>query len=50
VTTTATAVPGIVTPESSSGLSATIPLVAGGNINFGGFAAFLGVVQSATFQ
>jgi trimeric autotransporter adhesin len=50
VVTTATAVPGIVSPESSSGLNATIPLVAGGQIDFGGFAAFLGVLQLATFQ
>ena len=50
VVSTATAVPGIVSPESSSGLSATIPLVAGGQIDFGGFAAYLSVLQSATIQ
>ena len=47
---TATAAPGIVSTESSSSLNATIPLVAGGQIDFGGFAAYLEIIQSATYQ
>ncbi len=48
--TTATDNGGIVAAEAGSGANATIPLVAGGQIDFGGFAPFLAVVQSITIQ
>jgi hypothetical protein len=41
---------GIATAESTSGLTSIIPLTGGGQIDFGGFSAFLGLVQSATIQ
>lgn len=49
VVSTATNSGGIVT-ESSSGLNANIPLVGGGQINFGGFSAFLSIGQNVTIQ
>ncbi len=47
---TATNNGGIVTAESSSGLTVNIPLVAGGQIDFGGFSAFLSIGQTITIQ
>lgn len=41
---------GIVAAEASSGLTVNIPLVAGGQIDFGAFASFIAIVQSATIQ
>jgi hypothetical protein len=48
--TTATNNGGIVAAEAGSGLNATIPLVAGGQIDFGGFSAFLTSLQTVTIQ
>jgi hypothetical protein len=47
---TATNNGGIATAETTTGLTANIPLVAGGQIDFGGFGAFLSVGQSVTIQ
>jgi len=41
---------GIYTAESTSGLTNTIPLTGGGQIDFGGFGASLTITQSATIQ
>ena len=48
--TTATNTGGIVGAEAGTGLNASIPLVPSGQIDFGGFAAFLAVIQSVTIQ
>ncbi len=48
--TTATDNGGLVAAEASSGSNAIIPLVPAGQVDFGGFAAFLAVVQSVTIQ
>lgn len=48
--TTATNTGGIVGAEAGTGLNATILLVPSGQIDFGGVAAFLTVLQSVTIQ
>jgi uncharacterized protein (TIGR03437 family) len=48
--TTATNTGGIVGAEAGTGLNATIPLVLSGQIDFGGFAAFVAVIQSVSIQ
>jgi hypothetical protein len=41
---------GIDSAESTSGLTSSIPLTGGGQIDFGGFSAFLGVIQTVAIQ
>jgi uncharacterized protein (TIGR03437 family) len=48
--TTATNTGGIVGAEAGTALNATIPLVPNGQVDFGGFAAFVAVIQSVSIQ
>jgi hypothetical protein len=40
----------IVSAEAGTGVNATISLVPSGQIDFGGFAAFVAVIQSVSIQ